>query len=352
MYSLYCDLCHDSPSFTTQSTIQSTVQSTVQSAESAPSTPATAPPPSKKRKVNTNGSRTPRAATNRVWRQTRQTAKLRMAMELLDNFRAEHGGKLPSLRAIMKMLKVGFPKAHEILDQYAKHVGCSKEQLVQDMTIRQEKRHREEEEEGKKKRLHRNMLEYPINVNGKLQEMILNLLHQQRVHNTSGSMAVLTKLERSMGEFENFYAKFGLNDKLRMGQSYFILAQYHYDQIEQCRHRASNDTEEVSKGLLVGPSGVPLEVPSEVPSEEEQSEIEAAYQYIERALSTFRDCNRLMAKLGLNVAEFDPDRTVSVHHDVSVNETQLARYQCDPQDVGYFWEKIYQIYILGMFTTL
>ncbi len=49
-----------------------------------------------------------------------------MAIELLDGFRTDHGGKLPSLRAIMKMLKVGFPKAHEILDEYAKHVGCSK----------------------------------------------------------------------------------------------------------------------------------------------------------------------------------------------------------------------------------
>lgn len=95
---------------------------------------AQAPIP-KKRKLNGRGN-----ATNRVWRQTRQNAKFRLAMDLLDAFRAEHGGKLPSLRAIMKMLKVGFPKAHEILDEYAKHIGVSKDKLVQDMTIRQEKK--------------------------------------------------------------------------------------------------------------------------------------------------------------------------------------------------------------------
>eukprot|EP01084_Bolivina_argentea_P175569 304010_1 len=85
---------------------------------------------SKRRKLNTERKIARSTATNRVWRQTRQNAKFRMAIELLDGFRADHGGKLPSLRAIMKMLKVGFPKAHEILGEYAKHVGCSKDKLV------------------------------------------------------------------------------------------------------------------------------------------------------------------------------------------------------------------------------
>ena len=164
-----------------------------------------------------------------------------------------------------------------------------------------------------------------INVNGKLQEMILNLLHQQRVHNTNSSMAVFSKLERSILEFENFYSKFGLNDKLRMGQTYYILAKYHYDHLEQCR----------------------MALDTESPSEEEQEEMEASYGYIERALGTFRDCNRLAAKLGLNVDAFDPDRTVSVHH-----EANEGRYRCELEDVGYFWSEIFEIYILGMFWSL
>ena len=63
--------------------------------------------------------------TQREWRQSRQSAKFKMAMDILDNFKANHGGKLPSLRAVMKMLKVGFPKAHEILDAYAAHIGVT-----------------------------------------------------------------------------------------------------------------------------------------------------------------------------------------------------------------------------------
>ena len=61
----------------------------------------------------------------REWRQSRQSAKFKMAMEILDQFKQNHGGKLPSLRAVMKMLKVGFPKAHEILDAYAQHCGVT-----------------------------------------------------------------------------------------------------------------------------------------------------------------------------------------------------------------------------------
>ena len=61
----------------------------------------------------------------REWRQSRQSAKFKMAMDILDQFKANHGGKLPSLRAVMKMLKVGFPKAHEILDAYAAHIGVT-----------------------------------------------------------------------------------------------------------------------------------------------------------------------------------------------------------------------------------
>ncbi len=44
---------------------------------------------------------------------------------------------------------VGFPKAHEILDEYAKHVGCSKDKLVRDMTIRREKKNKNYKYTGK-----------------------------------------------------------------------------------------------------------------------------------------------------------------------------------------------------------
>ena len=59
------------------------------------------------------------------WRASRQSPKFKIAMDILDNFKANHGGKLSSLRGVMKMLKVGFPKAHEILDAYAAHIGVT-----------------------------------------------------------------------------------------------------------------------------------------------------------------------------------------------------------------------------------
>merc|ERR1711933_380307 len=77
------------------------------------------PNPIKKRKLN-NVSVLPRIPSSNA----RQSTKFKIAIELLDNFRANHGGKLPSLRAIMKMLKV----------------GCPKEKLVQNMTVRQQKK--------------------------------------------------------------------------------------------------------------------------------------------------------------------------------------------------------------------
>ena len=228
-----------------------------------------------------------------------------MAIEMLDGFRQEHGGKLPSLRAIMKMLKVGFPKAHEILDEYAKHVGCSKDKLVQDMTIRQEKKNKNDIDGNRKKRMNRNIFEYPINVNGKLQEIILNLLHQKKVKNIRGTVEIYNKLEKSISEFEIFYSKFALNDKLRIGQSYFMLASwYFYD-----RHDFAN-----------------------------------SYQYIEKALSTFRDCNYLAINMGHSV------KTVDTHNQQNtINPVMVRNDIIQHEDVGFFWPQIFEIYILGLF---
>lgn len=54
------------------------------------------------------------------WRIDRNRRKQSECYRELTKFRKRHNGKLPSLRAMMKLLRVGFPKAHEILDGYAK----------------------------------------------------------------------------------------------------------------------------------------------------------------------------------------------------------------------------------------
>jgi len=51
--------------------------------------------------------------------------KVQVSTNLLDTFRADNEGKLPSLRHTMKLLNVGYPKAQEILNEYAKHLGCA-----------------------------------------------------------------------------------------------------------------------------------------------------------------------------------------------------------------------------------
>lgn len=57
--------------------------------------------------------------------ESERAAKLQNALFVLRAFAAEHGGKLPSLRFMMKMLKVGFPKAHEIKKQYGEREGVT-----------------------------------------------------------------------------------------------------------------------------------------------------------------------------------------------------------------------------------
>eukprot|EP01083_Nonionella_stella_P169814 576647_1 len=74
-----------------------------------------------------------------------------MSVQILKDFADEHNGKLPSLRYIMKMLKVGFPKAHEIIDEYSKSIGRTKDEVVQDMTVRQENERKSTKGKGKGK---------------------------------------------------------------------------------------------------------------------------------------------------------------------------------------------------------
>ena len=51
-------------------------------------------------------------------------SQFRMAMNILDQFQAMHG-RTPSLRSVMRMFSVGFPKAHEILNAYATKISSS-----------------------------------------------------------------------------------------------------------------------------------------------------------------------------------------------------------------------------------
>ncbi|ETO27525.1 hypothetical protein RFI_09606 [Reticulomyxa filosa] len=60
----------------------------------------------------------------------KNTELFRSCVEILDRFRMEHEGKLPSIRTMLKMFKVGFPKAHAILQFYAHKRGMQYEEML------------------------------------------------------------------------------------------------------------------------------------------------------------------------------------------------------------------------------
>lgn len=151
--------------------------------------------------------------------------------------------------------------------------------------------------------MNRNIFEFPINVNGKLQEIIIQIFYQKKIRNIRGLTELYNKLEKNINEYELFYSKFALNDKLRIGQSYFMLAAwYFYD-----KHDFNN-----------------------------------SYGYIEKALSTFRDCNKLAEMKGAKV------KTVHMNQQHNIHPVMINNDMIQHHDVGFFWPQIFEIYILGM----
>ncbi len=51
--------------------------------------------------------------------------KLQTAVQQLEQFVNQNGGKLPFLRFLIKLMKVGFSNAHEIIEQCAKVTGST-----------------------------------------------------------------------------------------------------------------------------------------------------------------------------------------------------------------------------------
>eukprot|EP01084_Bolivina_argentea_P048471 89316_1 len=88
-------------------------------------------------------------------KKTSHGKKMRVAIAQLKDFAKQHNGRLPSLRYVMKLLKVGFPKAHEIMEAFAREIGKSKNQVIQDMTIRQEKDRTTNNDDPSKEREHK-----------------------------------------------------------------------------------------------------------------------------------------------------------------------------------------------------
>lgn len=103
----------------------SSTQSTGALTAESPTTSVGTEPAAKRRKTG-NGTSSHKKGLNKE-KMSRvaavRDAKFKNAMNVLRAFAKDHGGKLPSLRFMMKMLKVGFPKAHEIKKQYGEREG-------------------------------------------------------------------------------------------------------------------------------------------------------------------------------------------------------------------------------------
>ena len=134
--------------------------------------------------------------------------------------------------------------------------------------------------------------------------IILQLIHAKRSKDIRALTAMYNKLEKSLSEYEVFYSKFALNDKLRIGQSYFMLAAWYFYDNRDCDN---------------------------------------SYGYIEKALATFRDCNGLAKDKGLIVKTVDMNQ----HH--NTHPVMVRSEYIQEGDVGHWWPQIFEIYILGLF---
>ena len=95
-----------------------------------------------------------------------------------------------------------------------------------------------------------------------------------------------------MSEYEEHYSALTVNDRLRLAQSYFLLGSKYREQ--NCRN--------------------------------------SAYSFVEKSLSTFRDCNGLALAAGFSI---------------ETNSMEGGLFNVEEEDVGHFWPQIVEVYILG-----
>ena len=71
-------------------------------------------------------------------------------MPILDDFKSKHDGKLPTLRHIMKVCKIGFICAHQVVKQYALHCKCEEDEIKAIMNVRSDNKNKNKKKTSKK----------------------------------------------------------------------------------------------------------------------------------------------------------------------------------------------------------
>ena len=155
----------------------------------------------------------------------------------------------------------------------------------------------------------------PKDVNVKLQTEIVKILHSTQTNDKREVYKHCQDLEQLVTEYEDFYSRLSVNDRLRLAQSYFLLGSMY----------------------------------------REKNSRNFAYSYVERALSTFRDCNGLALAAGYNI-ETNDDQSKLLRPSGGGNGNNTPNGNgngnngflgVSPEDVGHFWPQIVEVYILG-----
>ena len=129
-------------------------------------------------------------------------------------------------------------------------------------------------------------------INCKLQELIVSILKTTQNGAKRECLKHCRVLEEMVSEYEHQYTRLSVNERLRLAQSYFLLGSKYREQ--NCRN--------------------------------------SAYSFVEKSLTTFRDCNGLALAAG---------------YSTETKSMEGGLFDVSEEDVGHFWPQIVEVYILG-----
>ena len=72
----------------------------------------------------------------------RSATKIKRCISILDDFKSKNDDRLPTIRHMMKVCKIGFISAHQVVKQYAIHCNCREEEIKAIMNVRSDAKKR------------------------------------------------------------------------------------------------------------------------------------------------------------------------------------------------------------------
>ena len=161
--------------------------------------------------------------------------QMRENMKALDEFRDQNHGRLPSLRYIMKLCKAGFPRAKEIIIQYARYRGVPVAEVKKLMTVRQEAQRKATDNETNNTKIphvwiidngkpnNRKRVAISRKLNETLKSMICDILSCLESGNNQNADNLVMNLEIKLSEYASCVHQLQSKDKSTVFQCVFIL---------------------------------------------------------------------------------------------------------------------------------